>query len=417
MKATDSGPDNRSTQVELLEARVSALLALQDIAREVTAELDLDRLLHKILRAAVDVMDCTAGSLLLYDPTTAELVFEVVEGGGGEALEKTRMRFDQGIAGAAFTTGQPVIVGDATTDARHYGEVARRFGVQVRTLIAVPLIAKSSTIGVLEVMNKASGDSFSADEQALLRAFASQSAIAIDNARLLKNVIEERDRILGIEAGVRREVARDLHDGPAQILAAMVMGVRNLRNVIEKAPDRAGNELLELEALGQKALYQVRNILFDLRPIVLETQGIGPALQAYVERLRLVEPFNIELELHSVKTRFKPNTEAVIFSIIQEAVNNAKKHASPRNVWIEAKEHEGYLTIVIRDDGCGFKVAEAERSFAARSSFGLLNMRERAEVARGELKIESQPGRGTRIALRVPLEGTAGPAGGERGSQ
>jgi signal transduction histidine kinase len=400
---TALAPTELSLQVARLQSRVDALRVVQDVARDLTAELDLDRLLHKILRAAVTVMNCTAGSLLLFDPATSELVFEVVEGGGGEALEKTRIKSDQGIAGHAFSYRQPIVVEDAMQDARYFAEVARRYDLQVHRLIAVPLIAKGDAIGVLEVMNRLSGMSFSEDDQILLLAFAAQSATAIENARLYQNVIQERDRILAVEAGVRQELARDLHDGPAQILSAIIMSVRLMREVVERAPERVPDEILQLEALGQKALYQVRNLLFDLRPVILETHGLGPALIAYADRVRLVEPFSLAVDVQALTARFKPKVESAIFSIIQEAVNNAKKHGAAMHLWITATQQDGTLKISVRDDGRGFDLARVEQSYAERNSFGLLNMRERAEIACGCLEIQSTVGRGTTVTLTVPL--------------
>ncbi len=407
MPNTNSSPlatADTASQIAQLQNRVERLMALQNVAQEVTAELDPRQLLHKILRSAITVMKCSAGSVLLFDPSTSELVFEVVEGGGGAELEKTRIPCDQGIAGAAFTRREPIIVENASSDARHLGGVASRFNVEINTLMAVPMIAQGKPIGVLEAMNKVDGGGFDQEDKELSLAFASQSAIALENARLYASVIRERDRVLNLETGVRREVARNLHDGPAQILTAMVMTIRFLREALERAPERAGDEMIQLEALGQKALYQVRNILFDLRPMVLESSGLGPALQAYVERLRLVEPFNIELTTWGLSTRFKSNVESAIFMIVQEAVINAKKHAQPHSIWIDANEGKGYLTIAIRDDGSGFDVSAGEAASLKRNSFGLLTMRERAELAQGEIKIDSQPGRGTVVTVRIPLE-------------
>jgi signal transduction histidine kinase len=395
--------DQLGNQVTRLEARVSGLRALQEVARDLTGELDLDRLLHKTLRAAVTVMGCTAGSLLLCDPETSDLVFEVVEGGGGEALEKTRIKSDQGIAGCAFTQRQPIVVEDAMQDERYYAEVAQRYNLQIHKLIAVPLIAKGNAIGVLEIMNRTTRESFDEDDRELLLAFASQSAIAIENARLYQNVIRERDRILAVEASVRQEIARDLHDGPAQILSAIIMSVRLMRELVDRSPERLGDELLHWEALGQKALYQVRNLLFDLRPVILETHGLGPALEAYADRMRLVEPFSLSVEVKSLTTRFRPNVESAIFSIVQEAVNNAKAHAAPSRLWITGIQNGSELRIIVRDDGRGFDLARVVESYAERNSFGLLNMRERAEIAHGRLEVESKPGRGTTVTLTVPI--------------
>jgi two-component system sensor histidine kinase DegS len=176
--------------------------------------------------------------------------------------------------------------------------------------------------------------------------------------------------------------------------------------VIERAPDRVSSELAELRTLSEKALHQVRNILFFLRPLILEKEGLGPALSYYAERMRPLERFDLTLDVASLKTRLDTEVESNIFAIVQEAVSNAKRHALPHHVWIQGGEKEGQLVLTVRDDGCGFDPAQAERAAAERNSFGLLNMRERAELARATLVIESEPGRGTRITLRVPLPGS-----------
>jgi signal transduction histidine kinase len=394
-----------------LTARLTALETLQRIARELTAELDLERLLEKILGAAMQVSQSTAGTLFLYDAETDELVFRVVVGGGGPALKNTRFKSDQGIAGESFTFQRAVVVDNAETDARYFSGPASSVGIKIHQLVAVPLLRQGRAIGVLEVMNKTAGGSYLADDVDLLLAFAAQSAVAIENARLYGQVRQERDRILNVEAAVRHELARDLHDGPTQLLSALIMTVRHLRELTERNPDQARTEFLQLEALAQKALYQTRNILFDLRPIILEQRGLGPALEQYVVRLRMVEPLHIRLEAGELHSRLDPQVEAAVFSIVQEAVNNAKKHAHAANLWITAIEEPGQLRLTVRDDGRGFDVQEIQSHYGQRGSLGLLNMKERAQIARAELQIDSQPGQGTRVPLAMPLSSsTPGPS-------
>jgi signal transduction histidine kinase len=394
----NSGPEPTG-----LHARIAALETLLRVTRELTAELDREALLTKILRAAMQVSRSSAGSLLLYDAAAQALVFRVVVGGGGDALKDTHVPVTQGIAGEAFSQQRAVVVDDAENDPRYFRAPATSVGMQIHQLLAVPLSARGRAIGVLEVMNQEAGEKYTADDVELLMAFAAQSAIALENARLYGEVLQERDRILAVEAAVRHELARDLHDGPAQMLAVLVMQARIVRDLAKQDPSRIPAEVVSLEATASKALYQTRNILFDLRPLILEQQGLRPALEQYVLRLRMVEPFQIVLDAATLQTRLEPKQEAAIFSIVQEAVNNAKKHAKPDNVWIDARETNTALEIVVRDDGRGFDVAEIQATYATRGSLGLLNMRERAELANGALEITSQPERGTTVTLVVPL--------------
>jgi signal transduction histidine kinase len=390
-------------RIACLEQRIAELEALQEVALVFSSELRLDRLLALILSSAVDVMKANAGSLLLYDEATNELVFQVVQGGGGKALRQKRIRSDEGIAGWVFTKRHPVIVHDASTDPRHLSRIDESLRFHTAAMVAAPLLYKNKPIGVIEVINKKSGEQFTERDQDLLMAFAAQAAVVIENARLYQQVVTERDRLLVVEEQVRRELACELHDGPAQLLSAMTMGLRFLRQVIARQPDRVEAEISELERLATQALRQVRNLLFDLRPVALETQGLRAALEIYVERLRESDGVQLHLNVQDLKTRWTPKVEAALFSIIQEAVGNAKKHAQPKNIWISAQRQGEKMILSVRDDGRGFDLAQVENSYAQQGSLGLLNMKERAEIAQAKLVIASQPGKGTTVTLSVPI--------------
>lgn len=399
-----SNPDSITSQSQILrlEQKVGAFKVLQEVAQSLTSELDLNQLLSKILQSAVDVVRANAGSLLLFDPATNELVFRVVQGGSGDILLDVRFPSDQGIAGSAFTQGQPIIVNDVRTDDR-FLRLRETNGFAITSLMAVPMVQKGKPIGVIEVLNKISGGKFNANDQELLLAFANQSAVAIENARLYAQVVAERDRVVSIEDEVRRELARDLHDGPSQLLSALIMNLRFLKDVMVRSPERSKEEVENAERLALQALHQIRNMLFNLRPVLLETQGLASALTAYVDRQRENKDVEILLELNSLSARLAPRAEASIFSIIQEAVGNVRKHANAKHIWITARQTKEVLMVTVQDDGCGFDVQQMEETYAQRGNLGLLNMKERAEIAQGDLKIESEPGKGTLVRLTVPL--------------
>ncbi|MCL4395859.1 MAG: GAF domain-containing sensor histidine kinase [Chloroflexi bacterium] len=392
------------TRIAYRDQRIAALEALQEIATTLTTELRLDRLLALILSSAVDVMKADAGSLLLHDPQTNELVFEVVQGGSGKALLGKRIRMDQGLAGWVFTQRKPATVQDAEADQRHLSAIGETLHYRTYSLIAAPLIHKNDAIGVLEVINKKSGERFNTDDQELLMAFASQSAVVIDNARLYQQVVAERDRILAVEEQVRRELARELHDGPSQILAAIIMSLRFFRQVLHRDPSRVEAELAELERQANLALRQVRGMLFDLRPVALETQGLAAALQAYVERQSEMRDLQFHLDTDFFTGRFPSKVEAALFSIVQEAVVNVEKHAQAKNVWISLRRAHNRVVITVQDDGRGFELSEVEEAYAARGHLGLLNMKERAELANAALDIESNSGKGTTVTLTLKLD-------------
>lgn len=399
--------ENRRLRVQNQEnkERLAAMMALQELARSLTLELNLDPLLKMTLRSAVEVVNATAGSLLLLDPLTGHLVFEVIEGGGGEALQKRRMRSDEGIAGWVFQNRRAVIVEDVHSDERFYPGIDQVTSFQTSSLLCAPLMIRGEAIGVLQVLNKKSGEVFNNNDLDIMNIFAAQSAVAIENARLYEAVREERDRVLAVEEDVRRRLARDLHDSLSQLVAAALMNVRFLQEEVSKKHPISQNDLLVLESVLNKALYQVRTMLFDLRPVILETQGLVPALENYAQRLRQEGTGKLHLTVDRELGRLAPKIETALFSVVREALNNVRRHARAENVWVKIHRDDDQVILVIEDDGQGFEPAQMETTYAERGSIGLLNMRERAESVGATFSLVSAIGEGTRIELTVPIYG------------
>lgn len=402
----DPQRENEQLREEIRKAqeRISALTVLQEISRILAAELQLEPLLNKILSSAVQIMKASAGSLILLDPETDELVFSIIEGGGGVALLERRMTKDQGIVGWVVSHGQPLIVNDVSQDERFYEEIDKSIDFHTVSLICVPLSYKGRVIGALEILNKLSGEEFDEDDLDLLTALASQSATAIENARLYQSLREERHRIMVLEEEVRKELAHDLHDGPVQLLSATIMQLQFMRQVMERAPEELETELGQAQRLASKALRQLRNMLFDLRPVILETEGLIPAMRAYVELLRREEEdITVHLNVTEPREQLPKRMEKSIFSVIQEAVTNIRKHAHAENIWISITPRESQLLVGVRDDGRGFDLAQVERSYGRRGSLGLFRIQEQADTLGAELAIDSTIGKGTMIKLAVPL--------------
>jgi signal transduction histidine kinase len=384
--------------------RIAVLQVLQDVARSLSSELNLEPLLQMILAAAVQVMNASAGSLLLLDHDTDELVFEVIEGGIGAALEGTRMPADKGIAGWVASHREPLIVDDVNRDDRYYRRIAQDHDFTTTSLLCVPMVARGKVIGVLQVLNKEPGQYFDTADQEVLTSFAAQSAVTIENARLYQSLREEHERIIAVEEDIRRELARDLHDGPTQMLAAIIMSANFVREAIaHDSLDHAVNELGEMMPVAEKALHQVRTLLFNLRPVILETQGLVPALESYAQRLREAEGMNVILNASGEFDRLPHNAEVAIFTIVQEAITNAKKHARASRIDIEVTPTDDKLTVVVRDNGVGFDQTAVTDRYDERGSLGMLNMQERAEIVNGTLSLESKPGQGTTITLQLPI--------------
>lgn len=390
--------------VELLRRHVQRFQVLQRISQQLVSELDIDRLLRSILAAAIEVTEAQAGTLYLLDEASDELVFRVVVGGGGEKLVGRRMNRDQGIAGWVLNHQQAVIVDDTLRDKRHYGPIPASVGYTTESMICAPLIDRGQAFGVLQILNKQNEERFDESDRELLVALAAQSAIAWRNAQLYQQLRQERDRLISVEVDERKRLARNLHDGPTQVVAAVIMRLQFIRKLLTREPDLVDAELVEVGALAERAMRQLRTMLFELRPVVLETQGLIPALEAYARRLTETERFVVHLEVVGSAPRLRKEAEAAIFAVIQEAIGNAKKYAQAENIWIEISRLDDRLQVNVRDDGQGFEVDATLPEAEARGSLGMIHMRESAELLQGNLTLQSVLGEGSMIGLTVPLK-------------
>jgi signal transduction histidine kinase len=313
------------------------------------------------------------------------------------------MSADKGIAGWVFTHCEPLIVGDVSQDERFYQDVDHFLGYETQSLIAAPLMTPTEKLGVVQVLNKRSGEMFDEHDLDTLSALAAQAAVMFVNARLYQELEQEKNRIIALEDQVHKKLARDLHDGPAQTLAAMMMDIEFIQKLSGREPERVPEELAALREAAGKTLDQVRNAMFELRPLVLETEGLKAALEYYVDRQTSTEGINIHLDVRDLDERLPFRMESLCFAIIHEAVGNAKKHAEADNTWIVVERRSDDVIVAVRDDGKGFDVKATEESYSQRGSLGLLNIKERCEVLGARYAVESKPGQGTLVYLIAPI--------------
>ncbi len=246
---------------------------------------------------------------------------------------------------------------------------------------------------------------FTPDRTHILDIVGRQAVIAIQNARLYQDLLEERNRMVEVHEEARKKLARDLHDGPTQSVSAIAMRINLARKLIERNPQMAVQELVKIEELAHRTTKEIRHMLFTLRPLILESQGLIAALQAMADKMR--ETFNQEVCIQvdpKLVSQLEMGKQGVIFYITEEAVNNARKHAHASLIEVRLQPVEpGIALLEIADNGVGFDVAAVDRSYDQRGSLGMINLRERTELVNGLLQIDSAPGKGTRVKVYIPL--------------
>lgn len=380
---------------------------------ELTSTLSSTLSYKRVLDSALD-MSATA-----LNPNPEEMVSDPLVGAvllfnGGKlqvgsarrfTVADSRATFDaaEGMLKRALDEGEPIAFNDIGYDPELGRVIAFRNCISG---YCFPLRSGFNVYGVL-VFAHPEPNYFNAERLKLLEIIGRQAVIAIQNARLYQDLVEEKERMAEVYEDARKKLARDLHDGPTQSIAAMAMRLNIARRMIAKDPKAASNEIVKLEELAQRTTKEIRHMLFTLRPLILESQGLTAAVQSMADKM--METFSqrvvVDIEERMVG-QLEMGKQGVIFFIIEEAVNNARKHASAETIIVRLRQAEvGMALLEIIDNGVGFDVQEMEKAYDKRSSssLGMVNLRERAELVNGLLQIDSKPGKGTRVQVYIPL--------------
>lgn len=228
------------------------------------------------------------------------------------------------------------------------------------------------------------------------RGLASRLETAVQGRELGLHVIRAQEE-------ERRRLAREIHDGPAQLLNSVVLRINVCQKLFDTDLERLREELNQLKELVRLSLQDVRKIIFDLRPMALDDLGLAPALRAFLKDYQARTGIETDFAVFGNERRYDSAFEVAVFRLVQEALTNVYKHAGATRVWVKVETAGGReLRLSVRDDGVGFdtmKVMEAGRG----TKFGLVGMRERAELLGGALEIQSAPGQGARLHVTFPL--------------
>jgi signal transduction histidine kinase len=202
----------------------------------------------------------------------------------------------------------------------------------------------------------------------------------------------------------RKRIARELHDETSQGLAVLAMGIEAAQDTL-----RSGKlpRLEEVKALAVRTLEDVHRLILDLRPSVLDDLGLLSAIRWYAERHLESRGLSVRCEFGEMR-RLPPELETALFRICQETMSNVARHAQATAVLIQVGIEGDEVVVEIEDDGQGFDQDAAARQ-EGRRPWGLMGIRERAEILGGVARVESAPGQGTRVEVRIPVPGEPTP--------
>jgi signal transduction histidine kinase len=363
--------------------RLAESQGVQRVTTSLLRKNTLQEVLEIICNEALNLTDATESAVLLLESDGWLRVTSAV----GETLSSLdRLPIDGSLAGQAARLGEPVIFNDVANINLDYLR-----DLNIHTLLAVPLKVESKIIGVIDVINKVGG--FTREDLRIISLFADQAAIVIDHTQLHQQVeqmavLEERQRL-----------ARELHDSVTQALYSVNLYAEAARMALAAEKRTVALENLQnLREMTREAMLEMRLLVFELHPLVLEKEGLVAALQARLAAVENRSGLKTEIKTEG-KKQLPISIEEELYRIAQEGLNNVVKHAQARNVRISVIYSDTNARLELWDDGTGFDLQAARES----GGMGLRGIEERVRKIGGDLVVESSPSAGTKLAVTVPL--------------
>jgi signal transduction histidine kinase len=374
-----------------LERAVRGLQATATIARAIGGETELERVLELVVKRGRALVDAHDVLILLKEGD--ELV--VAAGAGHTRVDhETRVPLAASTTGEVLASGRSRRIADASRELR---VPAATLGVEgASTALIVPLTYRGTGLGVLAAFDRLEGDGmFTRDDEQLLEAFAAQAATAVATAKTVE--ADRLRRSIAAAEAERRRWARELHDETLQALG----GLKVLLSGASRLDDAGAMRAAMREATDQlgRDIEALRALIAELRPAALDQLGLGPALASLAHRTETTTGLEVRAEIELADgERLAPELETTVYRIVQEALTNVTKHARATTVHVTVRQDERELLVSVADDGVGF---DPER--ATDAGFGLLGVRERVELAGGELRIGARKPAGTVLHARLPV--------------
>jgi signal transduction histidine kinase len=409
-----ANPASLESKVQNQDAKTGKLyhdiLALSRVSAAVSGLRDLDAILNVALDSVLHIMNGTVGGILLIDEQTQTLSYRVYRGLSDKYAQEMRLKMGEGVAGRVAQSAKSVLLEDISTDPRAASpDLITMEGL--KAFISVPLRAKDSVLGVLNVASHLPRH-FTKDDMHLLHAIGDQVGVAIEETELHDRLRKERQNyqrlarhMLIAQEDERARVARELHDETSQSLTGLSLNMQAILSIAKTSDfgDAAFKAKLEKAYnITNQLNSEISKIMKSLRPTALDSLGLGPAVHQYAENRLHSVGVNVSVQTTGTEQRLPKEVEFALYRIAQGAIANVAWHSKAKTAIINLRLTSDEFVMEIEDDGKGFDASKPIQVDESGHGRGLLSMKERASLLGGVCDIQSQPGKGTRIKVIVP---------------
>jgi PAS domain S-box-containing protein len=401
-------------QTKVLERQYQEQRILMKISRELSKTLDLDRILQIGTQEAAQALrvDRCAVALAFPEKGYAEIRSIYVKG-----KKSVTHLVGYKLYGHQFPQAKEMLEKRKLINIPNIYHLpgksfAKKYFIKqgIKSALFAPMVHGKKVMGFFVLSTMKDFKTFTRNETKLAQTIADQTAVAIENARLLELVRKSEEnlralnvQLVNVQEDERKKLAQELHDDVSQTLFAMKMNLdvtmKNLPTDLEKL-EYTKNRLDDTEDLLSQTIDRIRNLTTDLRPSMLDDFGLTPALTWYIDNFSKRTDIKVYLTTKNFKGRLSSEIETTLYRIIQEALINVAKHAKATEVWILLSRKNSTVSLSLQDNGIGF---DTKKITFPKDRLGLFSIKERVRLLNGEFDIRSKANKGTKLSVRIPL--------------
>jgi signal transduction histidine kinase len=379
---------------ERVNEKVNQLQELQGFTHEIITLFELEELVTFILHRMTSLFRVREGFFAVFRDRSIQGIYRHPAGreapGVTELMEKTRRE------------GQILFIAEA-------GDVCRNIDEsRLKRIICAPVQARNRVYGVLCLRNQGEGFEFTSKEFEFLNQFLYIMAVALENALMLKEVEQAREalslltgKMITIQEEERRSLAADIHDTLTQALIGISYKIQFCKELPKRQPEILADQLDVLLRTVNQAIDQSRNLMSSLRPDLIDTMGLIPALERHVDGFSRETGIRVEVRFPK-KLPLSSEVNICLFRVAQEALMNVYKHAETDAAEVDLRKENGNILFMVSDKGKGFVLSPNIPFAKDRNKLGLLSMKERIESIGGRVVIDAGTGRGCSIRVTIP---------------
>lgn len=385
--------------------------ALGKVSAAISGSLDLDTILKIGLDTVLDIINGDVGGIMLLDEITGNLCYRVQHNLSNAYARQMQLKLGEGIAGKVAQTGKARLVEDLSTEpnAAHPSLIGTE---GLKAFVSVPLSAKGKVLGVMNVASH-TARKYSKREMLILDSIGDQLGTAIEQANLYDQLRRGRERyrrlaqqILVAQEEERQRIAHELHDETSQTISGLALSLQALVEMsamVDIKSNEFKSKLKRAHFLAVQIGNEVSRLIVDLRPSLLDTLGLIPAIHHYTETNLTPVGITTSFYFDENLTNLPSKLETGLFRIVQAAVGNILHHSKAKNASINVRYQKGEVILKISDDGIGFDVSRITHIEESGRGAGLFSMKERTRLLGGRCFIESKPKQGTSVNICIPI--------------